>query len=86
MELISIQFAKSLELFGEEPKKMQPDEFFGIFDLFLVSFTEARTDNEKFRRQKEEEEKRIKLEAQVSGSSVVYNVVINKSLINIFLK
>lgn len=65
---------------------MQPDEFFGIFDLFLVSFTEARTDNEKFRRQKEEEEKRIKLEAQVSGSSVVYNVVINKSLINIFLK
>lgn len=45
---------------------MQPDEFFGIFDLFLSSFAEAKADNERFRRQKEEEEKRQKMESQVS--------------------
>ena len=56
-------------MFGEEPKKMQPEEFFGIFDLFLTMFTEARMDNERFRRQKEEEEKRQKMEAQVENSS-----------------
>lgn len=60
------QFEKSLELFGEEPRKVQPDEFFGIFDLFLASFADARADNERFHRQKEEEEKRQRIESQVN--------------------
>ena len=59
------QFENSLELFGEEPRKMQPDEFFGIFDLFITSFAEAKADNERFHRQKEEEEKRQRIESQV---------------------
>jgi len=58
-------FETTLELFGEEPKKMQPDEFFGIFELFLATFSEARLDNDRFRRMKEEEDKRIKMEAQL---------------------
>ena len=45
---------------------MPPDEFFGIFELFLVSFSDARLDNERLRRLKEEDEKRQKREAQVS--------------------
>lgn len=44
---------------------MQPDEFFGIFDQFLQSFSEAQQENENMRRRKEEEERRAKMEAQV---------------------
>lgn len=46
---------------------MQPDEFFGIFDQFLQSFSEAQQENENIRKRKEEEERRAKLEAQVCG-------------------
>ena len=52
-------------MFGEDGSVIQPDEFFGIFDQFLVCFMEARQDNENFRRRQEEEEKRIKQEAEV---------------------
>lgn len=45
---------------------MQPDEFFGIFDIFLQSFNEARQDLENMQRRKEEEEKRARMEAMVS--------------------
>lgn len=61
------KFERSLKLFGEEPRKMQPDEFFGIFDLFLSSFGEAKADNDRFRRQKEEDEKRQRLESQMKA-------------------
>jgi hypothetical protein len=44
---------------------VQPDEFFGIFDAFLIAFTEAKQDNENFRKRQEEEEKRLKQEAEV---------------------
>lgn len=44
---------------------MQPDEFFGIFDVFLQSFSEARHDLENMQRRKEEEERRIRMEAMV---------------------
>lgn len=44
---------------------MQPDEFFGIFDIFLQSFSEARHDLENMQRRKEEEERRIRMEAMV---------------------
>lgn len=51
--------------FGESEGKMQPDEFFGIFDTFLQSFTEAKQDLENMRKKKEEEERRARMEAMV---------------------
>lgn len=59
------KFAKSLKHFGEEEKRMQPDEFFGIFDTFLQSFSEARQDLENMQRRKEEEERRARMEAML---------------------
>ncbi|KAJ8290311.1 hypothetical protein GJAV_G00011290 [Gymnothorax javanicus] len=58
-------YEKSLKHFGEDPVRMQPDEFFGIFDQFLQSFAEAKQENENIRRRKEEEEKRARMEAQL---------------------
>uniref|UniRef100_A0A673BTW3 Dishevelled associated activator of morphogenesis 1b n=1 Tax=Sphaeramia orbicularis TaxID=375764 RepID=A0A673BTW3_9TELE len=55
----------SLKHFGEDNGKMQPDEFFGIFDQFLQSFSEAQQENENMRKRKEEEERRAKMEAQL---------------------
>ena len=51
--------------FGEQDSKMQPDEFFGIFDAFLQAFSEDRQDLEAMRRRKEEEERRARMEAMV---------------------
>lgn len=53
-------------MFGEDGSVIQPEEFFGIFDTFLMAFTEARQDNENFRKRAEEEEKRLKQEAEVN--------------------
>ncbi|KAI7800302.1 disheveled-associated activator of morphogenesis 1b isoform X2 [Triplophysa rosa] len=58
-------FLKAVKHFGEDAGKMQPDEFFGIFDQFLQSFSEARQENENLRRRKEEEERRARMEAQL---------------------
>lgn len=63
--LLSQQFSKALTHFGEQDSKMQPDEFFGIFDTFLQAFSEARQDLEAMRRRKEEEERRARMEAMV---------------------
>ncbi|XP_012411899.1 disheveled-associated activator of morphogenesis 2 isoform X2 [Trichechus manatus latirostris] len=59
------KFAKALMHFGEQESKMQPDEFFGIFDTFLQAFSEARQDLEAMRRRKEEEERRARMEAML---------------------
>uniref|UniRef100_A0A674ITJ9 Dishevelled associated activator of morphosis 2 n=1 Tax=Terrapene triunguis TaxID=2587831 RepID=A0A674ITJ9_9SAUR len=56
---------KLLKHFGENEGKMQPDEFFGIFDTFLQSFTEAKQDLENMRKKKEEEERRARMEAML---------------------
>lgn len=56
--------------FGEEAGKIQPDEFFGIFDQFLQAVAEAKQENENMRKRKEEEERRARMEAQVRGSSL----------------
>uniref|UniRef100_A0A7N6ATZ1 Dishevelled associated activator of morphogenesis 1b n=1 Tax=Anabas testudineus TaxID=64144 RepID=A0A7N6ATZ1_ANATE len=56
---------RAVKHFGEDASKMQPDEFFGIFDQFLQSFTEAQQENENMRKRKEEEERRAKMEAQL---------------------
>lgn len=52
-------------MFGEDGSVIQPEEFFGIFDMFLTAFSEARQDNENFRKRAEEEEKRLRQEAEV---------------------
>lgn len=59
------KFAQALMHFGEQDSKMQPDEFFGIFDTFLQAFSEARQDLEAMRRKKEEEERRARMEAML---------------------
>ncbi|RXM30311.1 Disheveled-associated activator of morphogenesis 2 [Acipenser ruthenus] len=51
--------------FGEDEGRMQPDEFFGIFDTFLQSFSDAQQDLENMRRKKEEEERRARMEAML---------------------
>uniref|UniRef100_A0A8C2FK40 Dishevelled associated activator of morphogenesis 1a n=1 Tax=Cyprinus carpio TaxID=7962 RepID=A0A8C2FK40_CYPCA len=58
-------FEKAVKHFGEDATRMQPDEFFGIFDQFLQAFSEAKQDNENMRRRKEEEERRARMEAQL---------------------
>jgi dishevelled associated activator of morphogenesis len=60
------QFDRAVRLFGEDNSTIQPDDFFGIFDTFLISFNEARQDNENLKRRREEEEKRAVQEAEVS--------------------
>ncbi|XP_068088816.1 disheveled-associated activator of morphogenesis 2 isoform X1 [Hyperolius riggenbachi] len=59
------KFAKAMKHFGEADSKMQPDEFFGIFDTFLQSFSEAKQDLENMRKKKEEEERRARMEAML---------------------
>uniref|UniRef100_A0A663EUF7 Dishevelled associated activator of morphosis 2 n=1 Tax=Aquila chrysaetos chrysaetos TaxID=223781 RepID=A0A663EUF7_AQUCH len=59
------KYAKALKHFGECEGKMQPDEFFGIFDTFLQSFAEAKQDLENMRKKKEEEERRARMEAML---------------------
>ncbi|KAG7265270.1 hypothetical protein CRUP_020516 [Coryphaenoides rupestris] len=58
-------FARAVKHFGEDAGRMQPDEFFGIFDQFLQSFAEAQQENENIRKRKEEDERRTKMEAQM---------------------
>ncbi|XDV42925.1 hypothetical protein PO909_011502 [Leuciscus waleckii] len=58
-------FEKAVKHFGEDVTRMQPDEFFGIFDQFLQAFSEAKQDNENMQRRKEEEERRARMEAQL---------------------
>ncbi|KFO20435.1 Disheveled-associated activator of morphogenesis 1 [Fukomys damarensis] len=58
-------FTKAVKHFGEEAGKMQPDEFFGIFDQFLQAVSEAKQENENLRKRKEDEERRARLEAQL---------------------
>ncbi|KAM9294637.1 disheveled-associated activator of morphogenesis 1 [Gastrophryne carolinensis] len=58
-------FVKSAKHFGEETNKIQPDEFFGIFDQFLQALSEAKQENENMRKRKEEEERRTRMEAQL---------------------
>lgn len=59
------KFSKALTHFGEQESKMQPDEFFGIFDTFLQAFLEARQDLEAMRRRKEEDERRARMESML---------------------
>ncbi|XP_053951305.1 disheveled-associated activator of morphogenesis 1 isoform X2 [Anastrepha ludens] len=64
------RFDRAVRLFGEDGSVLQPDEFFGIFDTFLSAFTEARQDNDNFRKRQEEEEKRAKQEAELKKRTI----------------
>jgi hypothetical protein len=59
------RFDRAVRMFGEDGSVIQPEEFFGIFDSFLMAFLEARNDNDNFRKRAEEEEKRLRQEAEV---------------------
>lgn len=61
--------------FGEEAGKIQPDEFFGIFDQFLQAVAEAKQENENMRKRKEEEERRARMEAQVRERRLTQQVL-----------
>lgn len=56
-------FAKALRHFAEDSSNLQPNEFFGIFDSFMTSFSDAKQDNVNMIKRKEEEEKRALMEA-----------------------
>ncbi|KAM3871291.1 disheveled-associated activator of morphogenesis 1-like [Diretmus argenteus] len=56
---------QALRRYGEDASTLQPDHFFGVFDSFLVAFSEAKQDNENMKRRKEEEERRALVEAQL---------------------
>ena len=60
-----LQFDNVVELYAEEPKKIKPEEFFGIFDNFLTSLADAGMENQRLRKQKEDEERRAQYEAEV---------------------
>lgn len=59
------RFDRAVRLFGEDNSSVQPDEFFGVFDTFLIAFGEAKADNENNRKRREEEEKRARQEAEM---------------------
>ncbi|XP_078350098.1 disheveled-associated activator of morphogenesis 2-like [Oculina patagonica] len=54
------KYAKAVAMFGEDSKQLQSDEFFGLFSAFLVSFAEARHQNEEMKKKKEQEERKAR--------------------------
>jgi len=54
------RLSKTIQLFGDDPKSCTGDEFFGIFNTFLVSFAEAKGENYQMKKAKEEEAKKAK--------------------------
>jgi len=45
----------------------QSDEFFGVFDLYISAFLEAKAENDAAKRRREEEEKMAKQQQEVRG-------------------
>ncbi|KAI9500030.1 hypothetical protein BX070DRAFT_196494 [Coemansia spiralis] len=72
-EALSSQFAameeaysNSVLLYGEDPRSMTPEEFFGVFKTFTASFSQAIRDNSRERERRQAAEKRRKqIEAQI---------------------
>ncbi|XP_059163759.1 disheveled-associated activator of morphogenesis 2-like [Physella acuta] len=54
-----------LKAFCEDPKQVQPEDFFGTIDSFVTGMIDTRHENEKFKKQKDEEDKRKQLEEQL---------------------
>lgn len=64
------RFDRAIRLFGEDGSVLQPEEFFGIFDNFLAAFTDAKQDNDSFKKRQEEDEKRAKQEAELKKRTI----------------
>merc|ERR1712079_756099 len=62
------RFDRVCRMFCEDPATTQSDEFFGIFDHFIVSFAEAKMDKDNAKKKKEEEEKIAKQHQERKGS------------------
>ncbi|CAL4086943.1 unnamed protein product, partial [Meganyctiphanes norvegica] len=54
------QFERVVQLYGEDHKSAQPEDFFGTFDIFCDSFKDAKKDLENMRKKEEEEERKRK--------------------------
>ena len=60
-----MQFDRVCKLFCEDPATSQSDEFFGVFDIYITSMSEARAENDSIKRKREEEEKIAKQHQEV---------------------
>ncbi|KAJ2785357.1 hypothetical protein H4R18_000568 [Coemansia javaensis] len=59
-------FGNAMLLYGEEPRGVAPEEFFGVFKTFTASFGQAHKDNVRERERKRAAEKRRKqIEQQI---------------------
>ncbi|KAI8323587.1 hypothetical protein GQ54DRAFT_303233 [Martensiomyces pterosporus] len=59
-------YSNSVLLYGEDPRTVAPEEFFGIFKTFTASFSQVNKDNTRERERKKAAEKRRKqIEAQI---------------------
>ncbi|KAJ2834044.1 hypothetical protein GGI24_000592, partial [Coemansia furcata] len=59
-------YATSVLLYGEDPRAMAPEEFFGVFKTFTASFGQSHRDNTRERERKRAAEKRRKqIELQI---------------------
>ena len=65
MHFLYYQFDRVCKLFCEDPATSQSDEFFGVFDVYITSLSEARSENDNIRRRREEEEKIAKQHQEV---------------------
>lgn len=61
---MNLKYAKAVSMFGEDPKQFQSDEFFGLFSAFLVSFAEAKHQNDEMKKKKEAEERKARAMAE----------------------
>ncbi|KAJ1942976.1 hypothetical protein GGF37_002864, partial [Kickxella alabastrina] len=65
-------YSNSVLLYGEDPRTMAPEEFFGIFKTFTASFNQVSKDNNRERERKRNAEKRRKqIEAQIEQKRMV---------------
>ena len=60
-----MQYEAVTRSFSEDPSKLQPETFFGIFSDFLQTFENARRENIANRKRKQDEERRRQIEIQV---------------------
>jgi dishevelled associated activator of morphogenesis len=60
------RFDRVCRLFCEDPATTQSDEFFGIFDIYITAFLDAKAENDAAKRRREEEEKMAKQQHEVS--------------------
>ena len=68
----NFQFDRVCRMFCEDPTTTQSDEFFGIFDHFITTFSDARMDNENAKKKKEEEERIAKQHQEVKYSPIQF--------------